>query len=55
MEKTKRSNRFTEKGEPIPVANQVLNTFTNSVNIKNLSDFTSFQFNNIILNKIIKN
>jgi len=31
MEKTKRSNRFTEKGEPIPVANHVLNTNTNQI------------------------
>jgi hypothetical protein len=31
MEKTKRSNRFTEKGEPIPVANHVINTNTNQI------------------------
>jgi hypothetical protein len=43
MENTKQSNGISRKGEPIPVANQVLNTFTNSVNIKNLSDFTSFE------------
>jgi hypothetical protein len=43
MENTKQSNGILRKGEPIPVANQVLNTFTNSVNIKNLSDFTSFE------------
>jgi hypothetical protein len=43
MENTKQSNGISQKGEPIPVANQVLNTFTNSVNIKNLSDFTSFE------------
>jgi hypothetical protein len=43
MENTKQSNGISRKGEPIPVANQVLNTFTNSVDIKNLSDFTSFE------------
>jgi hypothetical protein len=43
MENTKQSNGISRKGKPIPVANQVLNTFTNSVNIKNLSDFTSFE------------
>jgi len=43
MENTKQSNGISRKGEPIPVANQVLNTFNNSVNIKNLSDFTSFE------------
>jgi hypothetical protein len=42
MEKTKRSNGFSQKGEPIPVANQVLNTFTNSDIIENLPDFTDF-------------
>jgi len=31
MEKTKRSNGFSQKGEPIPVANHVLNTITNQV------------------------
>jgi hypothetical protein len=43
MENTKQSNGISRKGKPIPVANQVLNTFTNSVNIENLSDFTSFE------------
>ena len=31
MENTKRSNRFTEKGEPIPVTNHILNTDTNQI------------------------
>jgi len=31
MEKTKKSNGFSQKGEPIPVANHVLNTITNQV------------------------
>jgi len=31
MEKTKQSNGFSQKGEPIPVANHVLNTITNQV------------------------
>jgi hypothetical protein len=31
MENTKRSNGFSQKGEPIPVANHVLNTITNQV------------------------
>ena len=42
MDISKRANRFSRKGEPIPVANQVLNTFTNSDNIENHSDFTDF-------------
>lgn len=42
MDISKRANRFSRKVEPIPVANQVLNTFTNSDNIKNLPDFTDF-------------
>lgn len=42
MDISKRANRFSRKGEPIPVANQVLNTFTNSDNIENLPDFTDF-------------
>jgi hypothetical protein len=43
MDISKRANRFSRKGEPIPVANQVLNTFTNSDNIENLPDFTHFE------------
>jgi len=42
MDISKRANRFSRKVEPIPVANQVLNTFTNSDNIQNLPDFTEF-------------
>ena len=42
MDISKRANRFSRKGEPIPVANQVLNTFTNSDIIENLPDFTDF-------------
>jgi len=42
MDISKRANRFSRMGEPIPVANQVLNTFTNSDNIENPSDFTDF-------------
>jgi hypothetical protein len=42
MEKTKQKNGISQKGEPIPVANQVLNTFTNSDIIENPSDFTDF-------------
>jgi hypothetical protein len=42
MDISKRANRFSRTGEPIPVANQVLNTFTNSDIIENLPDFTDF-------------
>ena len=35
-----RANRFAQKGEPIPVANQVLKTFTNPVIIEN--EFSHF-------------
>ena len=35
MEKTKQKNGISQKGEPIPVANQVLNTFTNQVDSEN--------------------
>ena len=42
MEKTKQKNGISQKGEPIPVANQVLNTFTNSDIIENPSDFIDF-------------
>ena len=42
MDISKRANRFSRKVEPIPVANQVLNTFTNSDNFQNLPDFTEF-------------
>jgi hypothetical protein len=43
MENTKKSNGISRKGKPIPVANQVLNTFTNSVNIENPSEFSHFE------------
>ena len=46
--KPKKSDRFSAKGEPIPVANQILNTITNSINSENLSDFT--QFENVEIN-----
>ena len=46
--KPKKSDRFSTKGEPIPVANQILNTITNSINSENLSDFT--QFENVEIN-----
>jgi hypothetical protein len=49
MENTKQSNGISRKGKPIPVTNQVLNTFTNSVNIENPSDFTSFK--KIVINE----
>ena len=40
MEITKKSNGISRKGEPIPVTNQILNTFTNSnINIKNSDEF----------------
>ena len=42
MEKTKQKNGISQKGEPIPVANQVLNTFTNSDIIENPSEFSHF-------------
>lgn len=42
MDISKRANRFSRKGEPIPVANQVLNTFTNSDIIENPSEFSHF-------------
>jgi len=40
MDIPKRANRFSQKGEPIPVANQVLKTFTNPVIIEN--EFSHF-------------
>ena len=40
MDIPKRANRFAQKGEPIPVANQVLKTFTNPVIIEN--EFSHF-------------
>jgi hypothetical protein len=43
MDISKRANRFSRKGEPIPVANQVLNTFTNSDIIENPSEFSHFE------------
>ena len=40
MENTKKSNGISRKGEPIPVTNQILNTFTNSnINIENSDEF----------------
>ena len=41
MDIPKRANRFAQKGEPIPVANQVLKTFTNPVIIEN--EFSHFE------------
>ena len=41
MDIPKRANRFAQKGEPIPVANQVLKTFTNPVIIEN--EFSHFK------------
>jgi hypothetical protein len=40
MDIPKRANRFAQKGETIPVANQVLKTFTNPVSIEN--EFSHF-------------
>ena len=50
--KPKKSDRFSAKGEPIPVTNQILNTITNSNNSENLSDFTRFE--NIEINYLPK-
>jgi hypothetical protein len=47
MEKTKRSNRFTQKGEPIPVTNQILNTITNSILSENSKEFSPIEINGI--------
>lgn len=43
MEKTKKKNGISQMGEPIPVTNQVLNTFTKSDNIENPSEFFHFE------------
>lgn len=48
MDISKRANRFAKKGEPIPVANQVLKTFTNPVSIEN--EFSHFE--KVIINDI---
>ena len=52
MDISKRANRFSRKGEPIPVANQVLNTFTNSDIIENPSEFSHFEKIEITENEI---
>jgi len=46
MEKTKRSNGFSQKGEPIPVANHVLNTITNQVISENEFSHTEDEIKN---------
>jgi hypothetical protein len=46
MEKTKRSNGFSQKGEPIPVANHVLNTITNQVICENEFSHTEDEIKN---------
>jgi len=48
MDIPKRANRFSQKGEPIPVANQVLKTFTKPVIIENeFSHFSKVTINDI--------
>jgi hypothetical protein len=48
MDIPKRANRFAQKGEPIPVANQVLKTFTNPVIIENeFSHFSKVTINDL--------
>jgi hypothetical protein len=46
MEKTKRSNGFSQKGEPIPVTNHVLNTITNQVISENEFSHTEDEIKN---------
>jgi len=44
MQNTKKSNGISRKGKPIPVTNQVLNTFTNSdTSFENPSEFSKFE------------
>jgi hypothetical protein len=46
MEKTKQSNGFSQKGEPIPVANHVLNTITNQIICENEFSHTEDEIKN---------
>ena len=55
MEKTKQSNRFSQKGEPIPVANHVLNTNTNQVICENEFSPTDDILKNPFTRKAIEN
>ena len=55
MEKTKRSNGFSQKGEPIPVANHVLNTITNQVISENEFSHTEDEIKNPFTKKAIEN
>ena len=53
MDIPKRANRFAQKGEPIPVANQVLKTFTNPVIIENeFSHFSKVTINDSQSSKV---
>jgi hypothetical protein len=53
MDIPKRANRFAQKGEPIPVANQVLKTFTNPVSIENeFSHFSKVTINDSLSSKV---